>query len=197
MTVGTRERRKERTRAAIVGAAWQLSLEKGLAATTVAEIADRADVSEQTVYNYFPTKDEIALAVLDDWDRYRLLGDALAEVPDELGPAEALVHFIRAEPWPDTKAEQAQRDFLRALQRDPELRDRYRANMERSVDVLADALQTRARSAGIDRTRLLILCHTFLAVFDIVGRQQPETVVRGRWKRELFAELEHFVQAYS
>jgi AcrR family transcriptional regulator len=195
--VGTRERRKERTRAAIIGAAWQLSLAKGLAATTVAEIADRADVSEQTVYNYFPSKDDIALAVLDDWDRFRLLGDALSEVPDDLGPAEALVHFVRAEAWPDPKAEQEQRDFLLAVERDPQLRDRYRAYLEQSAGVIADVLAFRAGRARMSRTRLLVLCHTYLGIFDIVGRQQPETIVRGRWKRELFTELEHFVRSYS
>lgn len=195
--VGTRERRKERTRAAIVAAAWQLSLEKGLAAATVAEIADRADVSEQTVYNYFSTKDELALAVLDDWDQFRELAEILDEAPDELGPAHALVHFLRSEPWPDQKAEQSQRDFLSAMERDPALRDRYRAHLEVSASVLADALATRARRVGMSRTRLLILCHTFIGIFDIVGRQQPPVLVRGRWKRELFAELEHFERTWS
>ena len=104
---------------------------------------------------------------------------------------------MTAEPWPNAKQEQGQRDFLLALERDPDLRDRYRAHMEQQVVVNADVLAERARRVGMSRTRLLILCHTFLGIFDIVGRQQPDTIVRGRWKRELFAELDHFVEAYS
>lgn len=195
--VGLRERNKQRTRTAIVTVAWQLSLEKGLAATTVAEIAERAEVSEQTVYNYFPSKDDIAVAILDDWDQFRTLAGELAEVPAGLGPAPALVQLVRSMAWPAARAEQLQRDFLLSVERDPELRDRYRARMEQSVVMTADALANRAQRAGMNRTRLLILCHTFIGIFDLVGRQQPETVVRGRWKRELFAELEHFERTWS
>ena len=195
--VGLREQRKQLTRMAIITAAWQLSLEQGLAATTVAEIADRADVSEQTVYNYFPSKDDISVALLDDWDQFRALAEKLAQVPADLDPARALVHLLRTLPWPDAKAEQVQRDFLLTVERDPELRDRYRAHMEQTVEMMADALTDRARRAGMSRTRLLILCNAFYGIFDIVGRQQPETLVRGRWKRELFAELEHFERTWS
>jgi AcrR family transcriptional regulator len=56
---GRRERRKRLTREAISAAAMGLFAERGFDAVTVAEIAEAADVSEKTVYNYFPHKADL------------------------------------------------------------------------------------------------------------------------------------------
>jgi AcrR family transcriptional regulator len=56
-----RERKKIRTRRQIADAALALFAARGYDAVTVAEIARSADVSEQTVYNFFPSKEQLVL----------------------------------------------------------------------------------------------------------------------------------------
>jgi len=58
-TVGLRERKKQQTRQQIFEAARRLFEKKGFDRVSVAEIARAADVSEVTVFNYFPTKEDL------------------------------------------------------------------------------------------------------------------------------------------
>jgi TetR/AcrR family transcriptional regulator, cholesterol catabolism regulator len=61
-----RERKKLRARSDILAAANTLIARKGYADTTMREIADTANVSYQTLYNYFPSKAQIVRAMLTD-----------------------------------------------------------------------------------------------------------------------------------
>jgi AcrR family transcriptional regulator len=56
---GLRERKKQQTRQLIAETARRLFSERGFERVTVAEIARAAEVSEQTVFNYFPTKEDL------------------------------------------------------------------------------------------------------------------------------------------
>lgn len=59
-------RRQRRNREALVKAACTVMTEKGIDAATMLEIAELADVGAGTVYNYFKSKDELAVAVLEE-----------------------------------------------------------------------------------------------------------------------------------
>ncbi|MFB7863586.1 TetR/AcrR family transcriptional regulator [Streptomyces sp. NPDC056069] len=61
MAEGLRERKKRQTKQRISDIATGLFLERGFQAVTVAEIAEAADVSVNTVYNYFPAKEDLFL----------------------------------------------------------------------------------------------------------------------------------------
>jgi AcrR family transcriptional regulator len=63
---GLRERSKARRRAAITRAAYELFAERGYDATTVADIAEAAEVSPRTIAMYFPAKQDIAMSRVSD-----------------------------------------------------------------------------------------------------------------------------------
>src|ERR1700730_3797311 len=56
---GLRERKKQQTRELLADAARRLFADRGFDAVTVAQVAQAANVSEGTVFNYFPTKEEL------------------------------------------------------------------------------------------------------------------------------------------
>jgi AcrR family transcriptional regulator len=63
---GRRERRIERKRAEILAAAAHVFGEKGFSNATTRDIANQADMGESTLYNYFSSKSEILLAILEE-----------------------------------------------------------------------------------------------------------------------------------
>jgi AcrR family transcriptional regulator len=64
-TTGLRARKKEKTRATIAQVALELFARDGFAATTLAAIAEAAEVSPRTVSTYFPSKEGIVFAAYD------------------------------------------------------------------------------------------------------------------------------------
>ncbi len=86
--VGLRERKKQRTRDALVEAANRLFLDQGFAGTTVDEIAATVDVSQRTFFRYFANKDEVALAVMTDAEDFFI--ECLRHRPAEENPLQAL-----------------------------------------------------------------------------------------------------------
>src|SRR5215831_781400 len=62
---GLRERKKQRTRQLLSETARRLFSERGFEQVSIAEIAREADVSEQTVFNYFPSKEDLVYSGLE------------------------------------------------------------------------------------------------------------------------------------
>ena len=63
---GLRERKKQRTHAAISEAAIALFLEHGFNQVSVAQVAEAAEVSKRTLFAYFPTKEDLVVHRLAD-----------------------------------------------------------------------------------------------------------------------------------
>jgi AcrR family transcriptional regulator len=65
-TSGLRERKKQQTRERIIAVARDRFVRQGYEATTTAEIAELAEVSPSTLFNYFPTKSDLFFADYDE-----------------------------------------------------------------------------------------------------------------------------------
>jgi AcrR family transcriptional regulator len=66
--LGLRERKKQRTRQLLSETARRLFSEHGFERVSIAEIAREADVSEQTVFNYFPSKEDLVYSGLETFE---------------------------------------------------------------------------------------------------------------------------------
>ena len=91
---GLRERKKERTRELIREAAVRLFMERGFEQVTVAEIARQADVSEATVFNYFPTKEDLVYGRMEAFEEELL--DAIRTRAPGQSALEAYAGFVFA-----------------------------------------------------------------------------------------------------
>jgi AcrR family transcriptional regulator len=65
---GLRERKKQQTRQLLTDTARRLFAERGFENVSVSEIARVADVSEATVFNYFPTKEDLVYSGLEQFE---------------------------------------------------------------------------------------------------------------------------------
>jgi AcrR family transcriptional regulator len=84
--IGLRERKKRKTREAIQREAMRLFQERGYDRTTIEDIAEAAEISPSTFFNYFPTKEDVVL-----YDRYDpILIQLLGEGPPGERPSAAL-----------------------------------------------------------------------------------------------------------
>ena len=127
--LGRRDRKRQRTREQIAETARALFAARGFDGVTVAEIAEAADVSEQTVYNHFPTKEDLVY-----WRSGVFEDDLLAAIRDRPLDESALSAFHRFVRQPrgmlatDNAATQARiSGLMRTMIESPALRNRERS----------------------------------------------------------------------
>jgi AcrR family transcriptional regulator len=90
--LGLRERKKQRTRQLLADTARRLFSEHGFENVSVAEIARVAEVSEATVFNYFPTKEDLVYSGLEAFEEQ--LRAAIRERPRGQAIIAAFREFI-------------------------------------------------------------------------------------------------------
>jgi AcrR family transcriptional regulator len=137
-TGGLRERKKARTRALLAETALGLFAARGFDAVTVAEVAEAADVSVTTVFNYFPTKEDLF------YDRQDEVIEHLSRVVRARRPGESfaaacrrdMLELIAARDW-RAGLVPAMAEFYRLVERSAALQARGRLMVDRATAHLA------------------------------------------------------------
>jgi len=171
-----RSRKKERTRQEIADAALVLFAKRGFDAVTVADIARAAEVSEQTVYNYFKTKESL---VFDEDAAFEARFVAMVR---DRPKTKSLIEAVRAEA----------RTFLDALNRRPAgphrrgsmpylvatsapLRRHWLAVLEQYGSVIARELVT-AGGGALSLPEAKVLGAALIAVFAVIIDEIGQTM---------------------
>ncbi|GAA4086476.1 TetR family transcriptional regulator [Actinomadura miaoliensis] len=175
---GLRERKKQRTRMALIDAALDLFLAQGYEETTIDEIAAAVQVSQRTFFRYFAAKEDVIFGYVTEYDR--LLVEELAARPARERPFtalfEALRGLLRAIAEGDPADAARFRRVLRVVEATPALAAAQMARFTATEETLAAAI---ARRQGVDpardiRPRLLVAFFTGATrvAFDQCARQE-------------------------
>jgi AcrR family transcriptional regulator len=168
----TPERRRARTRAALVAAAKHVFARKGFERASLDEIAATAGYTRGAIYKHFDGKEELLFAVYDevnDQALHRYAELLHADRSHALDPATVV------ETWQDLLA--GDRD-LQALALEfrlyelhhPEVQERAAAHRRRNHDLVTDFMRSRSREAGIEfRAPVETLSSILLITSDAFG----------------------------
>ncbi|MBB5779685.1 TetR/AcrR family transcriptional regulator [Nonomuraea jabiensis] len=142
-SVGLRERKKQRTRRALIEAALRLFDEKGFDETTLAEIAAEADVSTRTFFSYFASKEDVVF--YDSARKMELAVATLAGRAPGESPGDALLRIVEQSlTWLTTYEELTFEDAelrIRLVLKEPTLRARALVMLLESQTALVRALR--------------------------------------------------------
>jgi AcrR family transcriptional regulator len=168
-TVGLRERKKQRTRELIADTARRLFAERGFEAVTVAEIARAAEVAPATVFNYFPTKEDLFYSRLEAFEEELLA--AIRDRPPGHGVLEAFAAFLLDRrgvlamnaPGGDEEATERVRTITRVITESPALLARERQVFAQYARALT-ALVAEETGAGRDDVVPAVVANALLGL---------------------------------
>ena len=191
---GLRELKKARARRHIADTAARLFADRGYEHVSVTDVAREAEVAEQTVYNYFPTKEQLVT------DRDQQIQDRLCELirsrPPGVTPAAAIRGFvlgsvdaIRAiapENW------RGELGYLAAIS--PAVHRLALELVDRQAAALATAIsETSPVPPEIARLQGIALAGVFQIIISEAGRRTREGQSQARIADELYPMLERLM----
>jgi AcrR family transcriptional regulator len=192
--IGLRERKKERTRRVIADAAARLFAERGYEQVAVSDVARDAEVSEQTVYNYFPTKEHL----VTDYDQ--AVQDQLCRLirtrAPGTTPAAAIREFaldvvegirrVPAEQW------RGELGYLAAIS--PTVHRLALEMSDRQADAIAGAIgESTDVPPEIAKLQGIALASVFQIIISEAGRRAREKQSQGRIADELRPAIEAII----
>jgi AcrR family transcriptional regulator len=190
--IGLRERKKARTRRVIADAAARLFAERGYEQVAVSDVAREAEVSEQTVYNYFQTKEQLVTDL--DQQVQDELSRLIRTRPPGITPAAAirecaldLVEGIRRVPAEQWRGELG---YLAAIS--PTVHRISLDMTDRQAAAIATAIsETEAVVPEIARLQGIALAGVFQIIISEAGRRTTE----GQNQDQIADELRPAIEA--
>jgi AcrR family transcriptional regulator len=171
---GRRARKQRETRARIADAAMRLFLERGYEATTLDDVAEAADVSRRSLFDYFPTKEDVLFAGQDDFVP-ALVAELRQRPEDEPWPVlveHALTRAVAAAATPESFAIDA------LVRRTPALQPRRQLKYLHLEQAIAGVLAERVAGDGRARRRAEMLAAVVVAGFRLATSDPEEAAAR-------------------
>jgi AcrR family transcriptional regulator len=186
--LGLRERKKQRTRQLLSETARRLFSERGFEQVSIAEIARQADVSEQTVFNYFPSKEDLVYSGLETFEEQLLA--RIRERPRGQTLIAAFGEFI-LEPrgFLAAKDEAAARELIavtRMIAASSALRAREQQIFSRYTDALAQLIADET-GAGAGDLRPYVVANALIGVHRALISYVRERLEAGATDRRRLA----------
>jgi AcrR family transcriptional regulator len=184
---GLRERKKRETRETIARTAMDLFGARGYDAVTVADVARAADVSEKTVFNYFPAKEDLVMH--RGAERLETLIEAIHARPAGVSLVEPFrdvtMRFI-------DEVERGSIDAILAVPRlvadSKSLRDRLFLHWEQEAAVLTPVIVDQAQVAEDDLVAAVV-ARTLAWTHRVVFRAALRRLIAGEDQRTVAADL--------
>lgn len=178
---GLREKKRLKTRRAILNAAWVLFTRDGTTATSIRAIAELAEVSDVTVYTYFETREALIDAVVDEQSNFQALTDALAARPSTEGPLEAYRALAMSEREYSKTDIKRTISLIRVIKADPTLYSAYLNRQVVKARELAKALAPRAKLVGMADMDLHLLCRLIVVASEVTVEVLPANTSPSGW----------------
>jgi AcrR family transcriptional regulator len=163
--VGLRERKRQRTRQLISETALALFIERGFEGVSVAEVARAAEVAEATVFNYFPTKEDLVFQGMEAFEAELL--DAVRDRPEGEPVLAAFGRFVLEPRGLLAAQDQDSADHLAGMARmiatSPALQARQKEIFARYTSSLA-ALLAEGTEAGPDDVQPCVVAHALIGM---------------------------------
>ena len=174
---GLRERKKQQTRENITRSALRLFAERGYDETTLADIAEAADVSPRTIFSYYESKEDILFC--QEGAFLQQLSERLEQRPAETTTVDAIREFIASLPPPDEEA------MLRKqiVTSNPMLQMKIRAHLGQLEPLLTESI-AKDLDASPDDIRPALLAASMTAAFTTVRDRLHEAGAGGALSHE-------------
>lgn len=187
---GLRERKKQQTRELIAETARRLFANRGFERVTVAEIARTAEVSEATVFNYFPAKEDLVYYRMQAFEEEML--NAIRGRPAGESVASAFGRFVLKRRGllvsEDPAATQRLLSVTRLITDSPALLAREREIFERYTATLAAVIASESGLDG-DDLEAWVIANALMGVHRALVNFTREQVLAGTDRTAIAAEV--------